>query len=203
MGLCTVLLSSAFTFVVGVKLGRRTFIPDLNQNSGLKELAYITKPKSKKNLIDTTTESLDFYEKLKEGDSTTNKGMDTLQNKNEGLNKNDSTLKMRTGSQKTTGKYPISQKKSENRNGEILSASKFYIQVASFRNIKAAAQLSEKLNREGYPAYTKTEPTAGKTTWYVVWIGPFDGATKVESVLTKVKKHEKTAYIVKKNEAIP
>lgn len=66
----------------------------------------------------------------------------------------------------------------------------FSLQVASFKKIKSALALQEKLHKKGYPAQVREVDLGEKGVWSRVIVGPFEARSKAQETLERLEDRE-------------
>ena len=74
----------------------------------------------------------------------------------------------------------------------------FAVQVFSFQDENRAKAASEKLKKEGYPAYVITQDLEEKGTWYRVRVGGFNSEKEAIELLENLKKGYKGGFVVRR-----
>nr|NIS39972.1 SPOR domain-containing protein [Desulfuromonadales bacterium] len=74
----------------------------------------------------------------------------------------------------------------------------FFLQVASFRDLKGALSLQEKLHRKGYPAEVREVDLGAKGVWSRVVVGPFDSRAEAQATLERLKREERLTPMIRK-----
>lgn len=78
------------------------------------------------------------------------------------------------------------------------SGEPFSLQVASFRKIKGALALQEKLHKKGYPAHVREVDLGQKGIWSRVIVGPFESRSKAQAILERLKQKEGLSPMIRK-----
>ncbi len=72
----------------------------------------------------------------------------------------------------------------------------WHIQVASFTSRKAAEGLVARLSKAGFTADLSPN-TVGKTTYYRVWVGPYESAERAKAAAAKVSAVSGTKVLIR------
>ena len=79
------------------------------------------------------------------------------------------------------------------------SQKKFTVQVASTKDLKYAERIITRLKTKGYPAYKAIGKVPGKGIWFRVRVGPYKNKDEAEKVLAKLKKKKLKGFILNYN----
>lgn len=74
----------------------------------------------------------------------------------------------------------------------------FSLQVASFKKIKGALALQEKLHKKGYPAQVREVDLGEKGVWSRVIVGPFESRIKAQETLERLEDREGLSPMIRK-----
>ena len=75
----------------------------------------------------------------------------------------------------------------------------FAVQVASTKNLKDADRLISRLKTKGYPAYKVLGKVPGKGIWFRIRVGPYKGKDEAEKALAKLKKNKLKGFVLNYN----
>ena len=79
------------------------------------------------------------------------------------------------------------------------SQKRFAVQVASTKDLKDADRLVSRLKAKGYPAYKVMGKVKGKGIWIRVRVGPYGNMDEAEKTLAKLKQIKLKGYILNYN----
>lgn len=92
--------------------------------------------------------------------------------------------------------YPQEEKDISTSSSVDILEKAFAVQVFSFQDKNRAKAASEKLKKEGYPAYVITQDLGEKGVWHRVWLGEFKVEKEAIELLEKLKKDYKDSFII-------
>jgi DedD protein len=78
------------------------------------------------------------------------------------------------------------------------AAGSHVVQVASFRKVKTADALRDRLTQKGYTAFTREVDLGAKGVWNRVYVGPFASVAEANRVAMRLKSEEKLSVLVKR-----
>ena len=76
------------------------------------------------------------------------------------------------------------------------SQKEFAVQVASTKDLKDADRLISRLKTKGYPAYKVLGKVPGKGIWFRIRVGPYKGKDEAEKALATLKKNKLKGFIL-------
>ena len=79
------------------------------------------------------------------------------------------------------------------------SQKRFTVQVASTKDLKDADRLVSRLKTKGYPAYKILGKVPGKGIWFRVRVGPYGNKDEAKKALAKLKKNKLKGFILNYN----
>jgi len=200
MGVAVVV--SAWTFVLGIMVGRETAPVKFEIKRLEKKLAALRATDLKKELkrfkIDFTASDeksdFGFYEALKsEKNEIKLPPIPVVKKKTPPpAPKKDTAAKKQVKKEPEKPAKVVAVKKRTE-----YSTKKLTVQVASLRDVNDAGRLIITLKKLGYPAYMKPAKIPGKGTWYRVRIGSFKTKTEASRTLARLKKAQYKGIIIK------
>ena len=193
--ICLIFFVSAWMFVLGVFVGRGTAPVKFDVENIQKELAALKQAVIKKEQDrfkigkDTanTKMELGFYEALKETKPNEQYKVKQPVRKKRALPKKKA---------KVRPAQKVEKHASRSKQTKAAADPDFTIQVASLKDIKVAAELSEILKKKGYQAYTVLAKIPGRGTWHRVRIGHFKNRSDAGNIISRLKKDKYKPLIV-------
>ncbi len=79
------------------------------------------------------------------------------------------------------------------------SQKRFAVQVAATKDLKDADRLVSRLKTKGYPAYKVLGKVPGKGIWFRIRVGPYKNKDEARKVLAKLKKNKLKGFILNYN----
>jgi cell division protein FtsN len=79
------------------------------------------------------------------------------------------------------------------------SQKEFAVQVASTKDLKDADRLISRLKTKGYPAYKVLGKVPGKGIWFRIRVGPYKGKDEAKKALAKLKKNKLKGFVLNYN----
>jgi cell division septation protein DedD len=204
-----IFFASAWTFVVGIFVGRGTAPVKFNVEKLEKELLTLKEAVIKKGQdsfkipkepVQKETE-LGFYEALKDNPKETrpsvslpvppkkSSGKERVKNKATSVKVSPKREKLDPKPQK--GKTAAAAKTAE-------LGTSYTIQVAALKDRIKADKLVADLQKKGYPAYRSTGKVPGKGTWYRIRIGNYKNRADAGSTMSRLKKERRKGILVKR-----
>ncbi len=193
---CVIFFVSAWMFVLGIFVGRGTAPVKFDIENLQKELAALKEAVIKEGQgrfkigrdPASAKMELGFYEALKETRPSV-------------LHKVKQPVRKKTAlpQKKTKARQPQKVEKSTSSSKQTKPAADagFTIQVASLKDMKVAAELSEILKKKGYQtAYTVSAKIPGRGVWHRVRIGHFKNRSDVGDILDRLKKDKYKPIVV-------
>jgi DedD protein len=195
LGICLLVLISAWMFVLGVLVGRGTapvhFDIEVLQKELIALKESIIKQEQERMKADASVEKdreLDFYEALKGSKQEEVPDLKPSRDSQEGTPRKASTeRKALTSMKKKTKKAPTP-----------LQQGAFEVQVASTKDADAAERLVEKLKDNGFRAYRERAEVTGKGTWYRVRAAGFASRGDAEKANREISKLGYKGMVLKK-----
>jgi len=193
--ICVIFFVSAWMFVLGIFVGRGTSPVKFDIENLQKELAAlkeaVVKEGQERFKIGRDPASakmeLGFYEALKETTpSALHKVKQPVRKKIALPQKKAETRPVQT----------VENSASSGKQTEATASAGFTIQVASLKDMKVAAELSEILKKKGYQAYTVSVKIPGKGAWHRIRIGHFKNRSDAADILSRLKKDKYRPIII-------
>ena len=188
----TYVIIAAVTFCAGIYVGRKSIDPPA-------EVPLTEKPEpaateDQKKTVTKDIESLEFYEKLKKKEPAA----PAVKSDQAPIAPTQKVEKK--ASEKPIDKKPVKKTAPPKAKPVKPSAPSYIIQVASFTESGNADNLSKTLNKAGFKARI-LKMVKNKKKWYTVYLGPYNSKAEAKKVLPKIRKHEKTAFLMKKKQS--
>lgn len=79
------------------------------------------------------------------------------------------------------------------------SKKRFAVQVAATKDLKDADRMVSRLKTKGYPAYKALGKVPGKGIWFRVRVGPYKNKDEAKKALAKLKKNKLKGFILNYN----
>lgn len=212
--ICLVVLICAWTFTLGVLVGRDSAPLEFDINALEKKLAELKaldikeKLKRFKILTDDAEDiksDLGFHEALK----TTKSDIQLPDPRPEPVSdkrKPPAPLTAAVSEPKEAGveKDTIEKREPPNQIEAVKpdsdnSQRKYTVQVASIRNLKEADKMVTRLKRKGYPAYKAIAKIPGKGIWFRIRVGPYPNKDEAQVALTELKRNKLKGFILNYN----
>ena len=201
-----IIFVSAWMFVLGVLVGRGTAPVTIDIEKLQKELvalkeAFIKKEqklfKIDSDVVRNKTD-FGFYKALKESKKHNNSGADISDKQETKHLSQNKTVEVKKKVIFDNAK--VNKVKQENQTARLTQKTeidkKYTIQVASFKDSKAADEIVAKLRKKGYPAYRTSSNIPEKGIWHRVRIGFFKDKAEAGNTLDKLKKEKFKAFLV-------
>ncbi len=215
-----VVLMCLWMFVLGIIVGRNTAPVKLHARDIDKELAELKKNHLEKEINEVKAD-VEFHEALKE-DSSVNSPLsdpDLSANPDEPANparnrplpekvplwtKKNSVKKSRSPVERPKNREPATgnanvQQPTKQPESPPGKSGKLTIQVASFKDPKAAQKKVEELLKKGYNAYRSPGIIPGKGVWHRVRIGYFNKRIDAKETIKKLKKDKIKGYLANRS----
>jgi len=189
--MCVCLLFSAWTFYLGIKVGRQAVVPELEPELNFSQAKAANLENMYKNQKDIDITSFEFYYKLKENSRSVTQNKNTHK-KQRLIQQSDINAK---NDIKKSDHFTKADIAFDNSNRDFTSR-RFRIQVASFENKQHADLLLRKLREKGWSCFMENAHANNKSVWRIIIIGPFGNKAKAHQILKDIKKIEKTAFLV-------
>jgi cell division protein FtsN len=185
----TYVIIAAVTFCAGIYVGRKSIDPpaEIPPTEKLEPAG----TEDQKKTVTKDIESLEFYEKLKKKEPAA----PAIKSKKAPVAPTKQVEKK--APEKPTDKKPGKKTALKKTKPVKPSAPSYIIQVASFTEPENADNLSKKLNQAGFKTRIRKTMKANKN-WYTVYLGPYKSKAEAQTILPKIRKHQKSAFVMKK-----
>jgi cell division protein FtsN len=200
---CLIVLISAWTFTLGVLVGRDTAPVKFDIKKLEKRLAALKasdlKEKLKRFKIsfndgEEKRPELGFHEALK----TTKSDIQLPAPIPKTLPKAAAATPEKSEEKKKIAKKTETPK-TEPKPEPTESQKRFTVQVASTKDLKGADRMVSRLKTKGYPAYKVLGKVPGKGIWIRIRVGPYKNKNEAEKALAKLKKNKLKGFILNYN----
>ena len=197
---------SAWMFILGIIVGRGTAPVRFDIEKLQKELAALKetdiKQKERRYKIHKEAGSdktdLRFYEDLKDTKSNAALPEEIIKQKTEPSPAKPDTAKQMMGETEKAPAADTSQTDmAVSSGGKVEPSGKYTIQIASFKDSKAADEMMAALNQKGYSPYRATGEVSGRGTWFRVRTGSFKNRTEAAGTLNRLKKDGFKAILIR------
>jgi cell division septation protein DedD len=201
--LCVIVIISAWTFVLGILVGRETAPLKFDIEKLEKKLAALKAVDFRKELQRFSIDSnvleekpdLGFYEALIADTDDVKLSSESVATKSQTVSPN---VRSKEAKRKVSGKQNgASKKPMETARKSDPSPKKLTVQVASVKNLNDAGKMIISLKKKGFPAYLAPATIPGQGKWYRVRVGPFTTDTEANTTLNSLKKERFKGIILK------
>ncbi|MEA3416700.1 MAG: SPOR domain-containing protein [Thermodesulfobacteriota bacterium] len=196
--ICLIFFASAWMFVLGIFVGRGTAPVKFDIENIQKELIALKEAVIKEGQgrfkigrdPASAKMELGFYEALKETrPSVRHKVKPTVPKKTVSPQKK---AKVGAGLSRPLNEF------GRGKPAPTAAGAGFTIQVASLKDMKAAAEMAEMLKKKGYQAYTVLAKIPGRGAWHRIRIGDFKNKEDAGDILSRLKKDKYRPIVVQK-----
>jgi len=215
---CLVVLISAWTFTLGVLVGRDTAPVKFDIKKLEKRLAALKASDLKEKLkrfkissndAEEKNSELGFHEALKTTKSDIQfpspipkQVLDKIKPApppKEAAAKPEKSEEKKKIAKTTEPPKKTETPKTESKPEPTESQKRFAVQVAATKDLKDADRLVSRLKTKGYPAYKVLGKVSGKGIWFRIRVGPYTNKDEAKKALAKLKKNKLKGFILNYN----